>query len=392
MHLMESGASLVYLDNAATSFPKAPGVPEAVARSLLEPFGSPGRGNHAGALSADRLVHAARTAAAGFFGFSDSERLVFTPGTTASLNLVVFGSLQVGDSVAVSGIEHNAVMRPLHALKTNRRCEVRAFPCDHEGFPDMEAFRETLKGKPKLLLFTAAGNVTGTIFPFREMAELAARLSPQTLVGIDAAQAAGELPIDLGSFPFDFFCVSPHKGLLAPAGLGLLFLGPRANPAPLVYGGTGSRSESEQQPDFLPDRYESGTMNLPAIAGLLAALAYLSREGVPALLARRRHSAEMLRETLASTSGFIVHGTDRRGERLPLFSLSHERIPLDELAMALDERGIACRTGLHCAPAAHRTIGSLARGGTVRVSPGPFTTEEETERAAAAFREIGKAT
>ncbi len=354
MHRVTSRPPFVYLDNAATSFPKAPGVPQAVAESLQQPFGSPGRGDHVGALSADRLVHEARTAAAGLFGFPDSARLIFTPGTTASLNLVLRGVLQPGDSAAVSSMEHNSVMRPLRALERERHCTVRVFACTSFGMPDMESFREILRSAPKLLLFTAASNVTGTLFPFREMAELAARLSPQTLIAIDAAQAAGELSIDLGSFPCDFFCVSPHKGLLAPAGLGLLFLGPRAHPAPLVYGGTGSRSDSEEQPDFLPDMYESGTMNLPAIAGLLAAVRYLAHEGVPQLSARRRQAAEALRDAISSDRGIVIHGPQKPEDRLALFSLSHERIPLDELALDLDARGIACRRGLHCAPAAHR--------------------------------------
>ncbi len=391
MPLVTLRRPFAYMDNAATSFPKAPGVPEAVARSLRAPFGSPGRGNYSGALSADRLVFEARTAAADFFGFADSARLIFTQGTTASLNLILRGSLQEEGIVLASGMEHNAVMRPLRALEKERRCKAHVFPCTSQGLPDMNSFREALGGAPKLLLFTAASNVTGTLFPFQEMASLAARISPRTLIGIDAAQAAGEIPIDLGSFPFDFFCVSPHKGLLAPAGLGLLFLGPRANPAPLIYGGTGSRSDSEEQPDFLPDRYESGTMNLPAIAGLLAAVRYITKEGVQKLAARRRGAEEKLRGAVSSINGFVIHGPDRPEDRLPLFSITHERIPLDELAMKLDEQGIACRSGLHCAPAAHRTIGTLGRGGTIRISPGPFTTAGEIARAASAFRKIGEA-
>jgi cysteine desulfurase/selenocysteine lyase len=389
---MLSRESFVYMDNAATSFPKAPGVPEAVAESLREPFGNPGRGTHIGTLSADRLVYEARTAAASFFGFADSSRLIFTSGTTESLNLILRGVLQTGDSIAISSMEHNAVMRPLHALGKDLQCKVRVFPCGLLGMPDMKSFREILSSTPKLLLFTAASNVTGSLFPFREMADLTARLSPRTLIGIDAAQAAGELPIDLGSFPCDFFCVSAHKGLLAPAGLGLLFLGPRAHPEPLVYGGTGSRSESEEQPNFLPDKYESGTRNLPAIAGLLAAVRYMLKEGVTELSARRRHASESLRDAVSPIPGIVIYGPSGPEERLPFFSVSHKRIALDELALGLDTRGIACRKGLHCAPAAHRTIGTLAQGGTIRVSPGPFTTSEEVDCAASAFREIGLGT
>jgi cysteine desulfurase / selenocysteine lyase len=390
IHPSMSSLPFVYLDNAATSWPKAPGVPESVRQSLREPYGSPGRGTHAGSVSADRLVHEARTITSELFGATDSSRLLFTPGTTFSLNLVLRGVLRPGSTVAVSSMEHNAVMRPLRAMEKELPCRVLTFACNSLGLPVMESFEEVLRASPSLLVFIAASNVSGALFPFREMAERAARVSPATLVCIDAAQAAGEVPIDLGSFPCDFLCASPHKGLLAPAGLGLLFLGPRASPAPLILGGTGSRSDSEEQPEFLPDRYESGTMNLPGIAGLLTAVRYLQREGVAKLAARRGRAADRLRAGLRELPGYVFHGPDQ--DRLPLFSLTHDTIPLDELARALDTRGIACRRGFHCAPAAHRTIGTSATGGTLRVSPGPFTTASEIDEAVAAFKEIGAGT
>ncbi len=378
-----------YLDNAATSWPKAPGVAQAVARSLEEPFGSPGRGAHAGAASADRLVFHARTAAARLLHFTDSSRLVFTPGTTASLNMVLRGTLAPGMSVAVSAIEHNAVMRPLRALERTLGLRVLVFSADSHGMPEPEGFRRVVEQRPSLLLFAAASNVTGALLPFADMAASAARRSPATLVGIDAAQCAGEMPIDLGAFPFDFFCISAHKGLLAPAGLGLLFLGPRAAPAPLIYGGTGSDSASEEQPDFLPDRYESGTMNLPAIAGLSAALCWLEAEGVAEVASRRRRAGEELREALGGVPGLAIFGPGRSEDRVSVISVTHARVPLDSLARGLAERGVACRHGLHCAPGAHRAIGTFSSGGTVRLSPGPFTSGDDLARAVAALREIG---
>ena len=381
---MTDRAPFIYMDNAATSWPKAPGVAQAVARSLSEPFGSPGRGAHAAALSADRLVFEARTAAAELFHFADSARLIFTSGTTASLNLLLRGSLRRGATVAASAMEHNAVMRPLRVLEKELGLAVQTFE-------DTDAFLRVLELKPDLLVFTSGSNVTGAVFPFEEMAYEVARRSPDTLVAIDAAQSAGEVLIDLGSFPFDFFCVSPHKGLLSSAGLGLLFLGPRAAPAPLIYGGTGSNSESEQQPAFLPDRYESGTQNLPAIAGLLAAVRFMQERGVSALAARRREMAESLRSGVEEIPGFCIHGPTKPRERLSILSLTHARLPIDELARKLDEHGIACRHGLHCAPAAHALIGTLEAGGTVRLSPGPFTEPSDIETTLATLREIGVA-
>jgi len=379
---MSAGPGFIYLDNAATSWPKAPGVAEAVARSLTEPFGSPGRGTHAGAVSSDRLVFAARSSVASLFGFADPSRLIFTPGTTASLNLVLHGTLRRGSVVAVSSMEHNAVMRPVRALEKELGLSVVVFKDDDE-------LLRVLKEKPDLLVFTSASNVTGEAFPFEEMARTAGQVSPDTMIAIDAAQSAGEVPINLGSFPFDFFCVSPHKGLLAPAGLGLLFLGPRAAPEPLVYGGTGSDSSSEQQPVFLPDRYESGTQNLPAIAGLLAAARYVETTTLAALARQRKQAAEALRQGVTTIPGFRVHGPDSEARRLSIVSITHERIPLDELARKLDEMGVACRHGFHCAPAAHRAIGTFASGGTVRLSPGPFTQQGDVDEAVRALRLIG---
>jgi cysteine desulfurase / selenocysteine lyase len=377
----------VYLDNASTSWPKAPGVVEAVAASLGD-GGSPGRGSHASALAGDRLVYSARKETAGLFGFADSSRVIFTPGTTESLNLAVRGTLAPSNSVLVSGMEHNAVMRPLRAMEKEIGITVTGFACDRAGRPDLRSFEELLRRAPDLLVFTAASNVTGAVFPFEEMARMSAALSPGTLVAIDGAQAAGETPIDLSSFPFDFFCLSAHKGLLAPPGVGVLFLGPRAAPRPLVYGGTGSDSGSEEQPLFLPDRYESGTQNLPGIAGLLAAVRYVAAQGVGELARRRRRAAEDLREGLSRLAGVVLHGPAEPQQRLSLFSLTHTTMPLDEVARGLDERGVACRMGFHCAPAAHRTIGTRASGGTIRLSPGPFTGQDEIDYALASFREV----
>jgi selenocysteine lyase/cysteine desulfurase len=380
----------VYLDNASTSWPKAPGVVEAVEKSLRE-GGSPGRGSYAPALSSDRLIYAARKETAELFGFADASRVIFTPGTTESLNLVIRGTLAPSQTVLVSVMEHNAVMRPLQAVRRELGVTVAEFACDRSGRPDLGSFKELLGRRPDLLLFTAASNVTGTLFPFEEMARMAAAVSPGTVVGIDGAQAAGERPIDLSSFPFDFFCVSAHKGLLAPPGVGVLFLGPRASPRPLVYGGTGSDSGSMEQPQFLPDRYESGTQNLPGIAGLLAGVRYLCAQGVGELARRRSLASDRLRAGVSGLEGVMLHGPDGQEDRVSILSLTARAMPLDELARGLDTRGVACRMGFHCAPAAHRTIGTWESGGTIRLSPGPFTTPDEIDLALVSLREVLRA-
>ncbi len=363
---------MIYLDNAATSHPKAPGVAAAVARCIDEGTGSPGRGSHALALEASRLLFATREACAGLLGLPRAERLIFTRNATEALNLVIQGSVPAGGLVALSSLEHNAVMRPLRQLETTRGVRLLVVPFDGCGRPDPQSLRLALEQRPDLMVLTAASNVTGGLTPVEEVAERCGRKGIPLC--LDASQSAGHRALPAGC---QYLCFSGHKGLLGPAGTGGVYLAEGASPMPLVLGGTGSASDSEFQPDFLPDRYESGTPNLPGLAGLLVATRFLSTTGIETIQARESTLCDDLLRGLLLLPGVSSQGPGPGMERAPVISINIFDRDLGEIALALDRRGICTRVGLHCAPAAHRSIGTFASGGTLRFSPGYFTTPLE---------------
>ena len=363
---------MIYLDNAATSHPKAPGVAAAVAGCLDEGACSPGRGSHPLALAASRLLFEAREATVGFLGAPHSERLIFTPNATAALNLALLGSVPPGGLVALSSLEHNAVMRPLRHLEATQGVRLRVIPFDGCGRPDPGSLQEALDQRPDLFVLTTASNVTGALTPVAEIAEQCARRGIPLC--LDASQSLGHHPLPaLGQFT----CFSGHKGLLGPTGTGGLLLGAEAQPQPLLFGGTGSASELEVQPNILPDRFEPGTPNLPGLAGLRVALQFLASTGLPAVQAREAALCDELLRGLLALPGVVIHGPDPGQPRVPVISLTLPDRDLGEVALALDRRGICTRVGLHCAPAAHRSLGTCAGGGTLRLSLGFFTTDQE---------------
>jgi cysteine desulfurase family protein len=384
---------MIYLDHAATAGPRRPEVIEAVAAVLRDGLGNPGRSGHSLSLRAARLLEESRCAVASFLGISDPARLVFTSGATASVNLVLRGYLRPGDTVLTSPWEHNAVMRPLRWMEREMGVQVEIVPPrrDGAGHPrglDLDALRERLAAGPvRLVALVAASNVTGESLPVREIAALAHAGGATVLV--DAAQGAGVLDIQAERDGIDFLAVTGHKSLEAPAGIGALALLNPDQVEPLVRGGTGSRSEEEQQPFFAPDRFEAGTPNLPGIAGLAAAIGLLSRIGTEAVASRHRERRGWLVTRLREVPGLTVHHpADERGDEpewLAVVSFTAEGCDPGALAWALDRRGIACRPGLHCAPRAHRTLGTWPAG-TVRFSPGPACTEVEIDAGVTALR------
>ncbi len=363
---------MIYLDNAATSHPKAPGVAAAVAHCLEDGTCSPGRGSHPLALAASRLLFDTREACGTLLCVTRAERLVFTANATEALNLVIQGSVPPGGVVALSSLEHNAVMRPLRYLEASRGARLLVIPFDACGRPEPDALLRALDQRPDLMVLTAASNVTGGLTPVDEVAELCGRRGIPLCV--DVSQLAGHRPLPPGA---QFLCFSGHKGLLGPAGTGGVHLAEGATLQPLILGGTGSASDSEFQPDFLPDRYESGTPNLPGLAGLLTASRFLATTGIPAIQARETVLCEELLRGLLQLPGVASLGPAPGEARAPVISITLADRDLGELALALDRRGICTRVGLHCAPAAHRSLGTLDRGGTLRFSPGFFTTPQE---------------
>jgi cysteine desulfurase family protein len=373
---------MIYLDNAATSHPKAPGVAAAMARCIEDGALSPGRGSHPLALAASRLQFEAREACAGLLGL-DPQRLIFTGNATEALNLVIQGSVPAGGLVAVSSLEHNAVMRPLRHLQATRGIRVLVVPFDACGRPEPESLRAALDQRPDLMALTAASNVTGALTPADEIAAECARRG--VALCLDASQLAGHRPLPSG---WQYLCFSGHKGLLGPTGTGGLQLAEGFSPDPLILGGTGSASDSEYQPSFLPDRFESGTPNLPGLAGLLTAVGFLGETGLETIQCREAALCDQLLRGLLALPGVAVQGPGLGETRAPVLSITVAGRDLGELALELDRRGICTRVGLHCAPAAHRSLGTLEAGGTLRFSPGWATTDLEIRATLAAMEEL----
>ena len=377
---------MIYLDNAATSNPKAPTVTTALLRYLEDGEGNPGRASHRRAREASEVVFETREKLAALLSVPDAERIVFTKNATEALNLALCGFLRAGDSVAVSSLEHNAVMRPLRRLEAFRGVKILVFGCDRDGRPHPEELEAALSIRPRLCVTTLASNVTGAILPVAEIAERCAR--DGIPVGVDASQAIGHQKISAPELGAAFIGFSGHKGLLAPTGTGALYAAPGFDPDPLVSGGTGSLSESERMPEFLPDRYEAGTLNVLGLAGLRASLSFLEETGIDRIRTRESEICDRLIQGFSDIPGLTTYGPHPGVERASVVSVTAERMSSADIALELDRRDIAVRSGLHCAPAAHRAIGTFDRGGTVRFSPGFFTTDAEIDETVRAMKEI----
>lgn len=364
----------VYFDNAATSWPKPARVAMAVTMALCGPLGNPGRSGHSMAVAAGRLVLAAREALAELLGVSDPARIVFTKNATEALNLAIFGLLRPGDHVVTSSVEHNAVMRPLRYLET-QGVGLTVVRCSPEGILDPDDVRQALRPNTRLVVTTHASNVLGTLLPVEDIARICREAAVPYLV--DAAQTAGSVPIDVERSGVDLLACTEHKGLLGPTGTGGLFVREGLHLQPLILGGSGSLSDQEVQPDFLPDRYESGTLNVAGLAGLEAGARYLLEEGVAHV---RRHELALVSYFMAAASdlpGCKVYGPPEPIQRVGVVSFNLVDMPPSEAGRLLDtEFRIMSRIGLHCAPSAHRTMGTFPTG-TVRFSWGLFNTQEE---------------
>ncbi len=373
---------MIYLDNAATTFPKPPQVLSAMTEALTRYGANPGRGGHHLALEAGRTVEKCRKTAADFFG-AKAERTIFTRNCTESLNIAITGMLRKGDEVICSHGEHNAVMRPLERYVSRGDVTVKLMRPDSQGLVSPEDLRRAITSRTALVIICHASNVTGVIQPVRELGAVCREAGVPFLV--DAAQTAGVLDVTLDGLNADILAMPGHKGLMGPHGTGLLILREGVTPEPLILGGTGSMSESIRQPEMLPDRYESGTVNLPGIAGLLAGLEFV----IPRRKELHDYETalnERLRRQLAEVRGLRILG-DERAPRVGVTSVVPEDGDTSALADALDATGVAVRSGLHCAPAMHSYLGTL-KTGTVRFSPGAFNTEQEMDDVFAVVRRL----
>jgi len=353
---------------------------EAMSRFSRSIGASPGRSGHTLSIDAGRTLVDTREAIAGLFGVTDPRKVVFTKNATEALNIVILSLLKGGGHAVISGMEHNSVMRPLNAARASG-ANYSVAPCSGTGELDPRDLVPLIRSDTRLIVITHVSNVTGAIMPVAEAADIARERGIPLCV--DAAQSAGVVPVDMEAMNIGLLAFTGHKNLYGPQGTGGLIItqGLERTIGPLMHGGTGSRSEFEEQPDFLPDKYESGTPNTVGIAGLRAGVGFIAEAGMDAVSARERAVTARLLEGLKSIRGVRIYGPEDPLRQTALVSFTVEGMSPSEVSFALDEEyGIMSRPGLQCAPSAHRTIGTFPEG-TVRFSPGFFTTSEEVDYA-----------
>ena len=369
---------MIYLDNSATTYPKPPAVGQAVSQALRQFGANPGRGGFAMSMRTGQAVYQCRETAARLFGAPGPECVVFQPSCTQALNLVMKGCLQPGDHVVVSDMEHNAVMRPLAALKERGISFTAAAVTPGDSDATLQAFRGAMNSKTKLLVCTQASNVFGLRVPVERLATLCHQYGAK--ICVDAAQSAGVIPINLSESGIDYLCCAGHKGLFGPMGTGLLIFRDSGDKlATLVEGGTGTQSLSPLQPDDPPERYEPGTQNVPGILGLRAGMDFVLRQGPEKIYRDEMGKISYLYGRLAKLPQVELYTPPPQMPWfMPVLSFNVKGLPSEEVGSILARRDIAVRCGLHCAPAAHTKMGTRERG-TVRVSPSIFTRREELD-------------
>jgi cysteine desulfurase family protein len=381
---------MIYLDNAATSYPKPKEVGQAMMYFLEKIGATPGRSSHRLSIESARILYQARESLAELFNVDDPLRIIFTLNVTEALNLALKGLLRPGDQVITSSMEHNSVMRPLRELE-KRGVEVKVVPCSSQGVLDPVDLERGIKKNTKLIVLNHGSNVIGSLLPITLVGEMAKR--HHILFLVDTAQTAGGYPLDIKKDNIDLLAFTGHKALYGPPGTGGLVIGERVDTKkliPLKVGGTGSHSEFEEQPDFLPDIYESGTPNIVGLNGLKEGVRFVLAEGVDKIHQHEKNLIIRLIEGLKEIPEVTLYGGDYRKEQVAVVSFNLKDKWPSEVGLKLDEEyDIMCRVGLHCSPATHKTMGTFPRG-TVRFSMSWFNTLEEVDQVIMAIREIAK--
>ncbi len=376
---------MIYFDNAATTFPKPESVYRAVDTCQRCFCANPGRGGHKLSLQSGRVILEARELLSELFNSESPENIVLTCSATESINLALKGFLKRGDHVITTSMEHNSVMRPLKALE-NAGINTTIVRCNEYGEIDIGDIEKEIRKETVLIVSTHASNVVGTILPITEIGSLAQKYGLEFLV--DASQTAGICEIDVKKMKIGMLAFAGHKSLMGPQGTGGLYIRNGLDLKPLIEGGTGSRSESLYQPDILPDRYESGTRNTPGIAGLCAGIEFVKEKGINNIRSHEQKLAAYFIEGAKEIKNIKIYGTKDAAGQAPVVSINIGGTGSSDVSCILDQTfDIATRPGLHCAPAAHRTLGTLEQG-TVRFSFGYFNTKEQIDSALSAIGQI----
>ena len=381
---------MIYLDNAATSYSKPKEVGRAMLHFLEKVGASPGRSGHRLSIEAGRIIYQVRENLAVLFNIDDPLRIIFTLNVTEALNLALKGLLRPGDQVITSSMEHNSVMRPLRELE-KKGVEVKVVSCSPKGFLEPQDIEKSIRKNTRLIVLNHGSNVIGTLLPIIEVGKIARKHSILFLV--DTAQTAGCYPLDIKKDNIDLLAFTGHKALFGPPGTGGLVVGERVNIKkldPLKTGGTGSHSESEEQPDFLPDIYESGTPNTVGLSGLNEGVRFILKEGVDKIRQHELSLSRRLMTGLKEIPEVKVYGEEQVKDRVAVISFNiKDQLP-SEVGLKLDEEyDIMCRVGLHCSPAAHKTIGTFPTG-TIRFSLSWFNTFEEVGQTIIAVKNIAE--
>ncbi len=374
---------MIYLDNAATGFPKPESVINEVTHCIRDYCGNPGRGSHALALASAEKIYECREALSDFVGLGRPEGVVFTENATHAINLLIKGLLKHGDHVILSDMEHNSVYRPVYRLFRENGVRFDIFPT-HPADGIVKAVERLIKRNTRLVICAHSPNITSAVLPIAELGELCRRRG--VIFAVDAAQSAGHLPINMADMSIDALCLPAHKGLCGIQGCGALCLNDRVNPSTLTEGGNGINSLEAEMPELSPERYETGTLPTPSIVGLLAGIREVESLGVDRI---HRHETELwysCRESLSSLGNITIYEPSCAGAVL-LFNL--DGIPSDRIASELGRLGICVRGGYHCSALGHRTL-QTPSGGAVRVSFGMFNTEDELDELTDALKKIRK--
>ena len=377
----------IYFDNGSTSFPKAPGVGDAIRDIIEHGAYNINRGGYEGAYEVADMVLTTREQLCRLFHFSESRHVVFTPSITYSLNYVIKGLLKPGDHVIVSSMEHNGMMRPLVQM-AHQGVTFDAAQADRDGVLDPQKVEDLIRPNTRAVMMLHASNLCGTMLPIQQVGEICARHG--LIFVVDTAQTAGVFPIDMEKMHIDALCFTGHKGLRGPQGVGGMLLRDElcSQMTPLISGGTGSRSDSEEVPDFMPDRFESGTMNLPGIAGLHRALTYLEEYGIENIARQELAICQRFIDGALTLPDTRVVGKLNTQDRAAIVSLDFQKVDNAEVSFLLvNQYGVMTRCGLHCAPRAHKSLGTFPQG-TVRFSFSHHNTPEEVDTCIEGLRKI----